>query len=266
MSLTAHTLPRLRYFAFPGRCYAARVALFNSLGKAGWIDERIGMIAFRKLKATALKRRQALGTGAGADAANNEQDPILTSNNLPQLLLPAEYIRPMSSASSTVLTQSHAIARFAARMPVLPGSTHCPIYTLYPQQSSLQDLYEAALIDEAMALVDSVVGLAPKDEDKELRLQKRAAYIEDFTGPLWLALNLLEERLGKKDFLVGEGSGSLSLADLYLKKPLTDMILEQQFEGVSPEWVRRKFPALIDHSARVQEHALIQEYLTHYRN
>jgi hypothetical protein len=41
-------VPRLHYFAFRGRALACRVALFNSLGKDGWKDERVSLPRFKK--------------------------------------------------------------------------------------------------------------------------------------------------------------------------------------------------------------------------
>jgi hypothetical protein len=40
--------PTLIYFAFRGRAFASRVALFNSLGKDGWKDQRVSLPRFKK--------------------------------------------------------------------------------------------------------------------------------------------------------------------------------------------------------------------------
>eukprot|EP00931_Biecheleriopsis_adriatica_P091358 TRINITY_DN65245_c0_g1_i1.p1 TRINITY_DN65245_c0_g1~~TRINITY_DN65245_c0_g1_i1.p1 ORF type:complete len:230 (-),score=38.92 TRINITY_DN65245_c0_g1_i1:331-1020(-) len=228
------TLPRLRYFMFPGRCYAARVALFNSFGKDGWIDERLGQTQFRKLKAQAAEQRKA------KDAA------VLITDNLPQLVLPD---------GKTQVTQSHAIARWAARQ-MEPSSNS---YVLYPDK----DLDAALLVDEAMSMVDAMVGFAPKDADKDVRMTKRQAYADE-GGFLHIGLSILESRLRDSGgpFLLG---AQLSIGDLYLKKPLTDMILDKQFEGVAPEYLDQ-FSLVRAHTDAVASHPLIHEYLKHYKN
>lgn len=231
--MATNTLPRLRYFMFPGRCYAARVALFNSLGKDGWIDERLGQTQFRKMKEQAAEERK------------NNKAPILLTDNLPQLIL---------ADGTTQVTQSHAIARWAARQ-----QRSSKEYMLYPES----DLDAALLVDEAMSLVDSMVGFAPKDADKEVRLAKRKAYVGE-GGFLRNGFSILEARLGRSGgpFLLGT---QLSIGDLYLKKPLTDMILDKQFESVDPEYLS-DFPLVRAHSDAVAEHPLVQEYLKHYKN
>lgn len=231
--MAASTLPRLRYFMFPGRCYAARVALFNSLGKDGWIDERLGQTQFRKLKEQAAAQRK------------EQKTPVLITDNLPQLILPD---------GKTQVTQSHAIARWAARQQQSSN-----LHMLYPDQ----DLNSALLVDEAMSMVDSMVGFAPKDTDKETRLAKRKAYSGE-GGFLNIGFSILESRLRDSGgpFLLGT---QLSIGDLYLKKPLTDMILDKQFEGVAPEYLEQ-FPLVRAHTEAVAAHPLIQEYLRHYKN
>lgn len=233
----ANQLPRLRYFMFPGRCYAARIAMFNALGKDGWVDERIGQGAFKKLKQQALE-----------DRTNQKlpMDAALLTDNMPQLILP----------NGSTHCQSHAIARWAARQT---GGK----FNLYP----LDDADSCLLVDETMALVDSVVGLAPKDVDAETRLAKRKAYIAPGTGPLHVAMSILESRLAQSGgpFLLGGGEEHLTIADLYVKKPLTDMILDKQFEGVGPSWLQQ-FPLLMKHTAAIADHSLVVEYLTKYKN
>lgn len=228
------TLPRLRYFMFPGRCYAARVALFNSFGKEGWIDERLGQTQFRKLKAQAAEQRKA------------KDISVLATDSLPQLIL---------ADGKTQVTQSHAIARWAARQKKPSANA----YALYPEE----DLDAALLVDEAMSMVDSMVGFAPKDADKEVRMTKRQAYAIE-GGFLHIGFSILESRLRNSGgpFLLGT---QLSIGDLYLKKPLTDMILDKQFEGVSPEYLDQ-FSAVRAHTDAVAAHPLVKEYLQHYKN
>mmetsp|Transcript_177741 Transcript_177741/g.569880 ORF Transcript_177741/g.569880 Transcript_177741/m.569880 type:complete len:248 (-) Transcript_177741:232-975(-) len=246
------SLPVLRYFKFPGRCYAARVAMFNTFGKDGWVDERLLQGQFNKLKIQAAEERKAGKT------------PALATNNLPQLILPDS--SRGDGAGTIVITQSHAIARWAARQGSGARTGSKAKYELYPED----DLTAALLVDEAMSLVDGVIGLAPKDEDKEVRLRKREAYASD-SGTLGLGMRLLEDRLVKA--AVGTGGGGpfllgaqLTIADLYLKKPLIDMIIEKQFEGVGPDYVEQKYPLLFQHTKAVAEHPLVVEYLKHYAN
>lgn len=233
----ATKVPRLRYFMFPGRCYAARIALFNAFGKDGWLDERIGQSQFKKLKQQAAEER--------SDSVK-KSNPVLLTNNLPQLVL---------ADGLTTVCQSHAIARWAARQQSQTQSQ----YVLYPEK----DLDAALLVDEAMSTVDAMVGFAPKDDEKHIRLAKRQDYAGE-NGFLHIGLSMLERRFEKSrgPFLLGE---FLSIGDLYLKKPLTDMILDKQFEGVPPDYLNR-FPLIRAHTEAVAEHPLVQDYLKHYKN
>ena len=210
--------------------------MFNAFGKEGWVDERLGQGAFKRLKEQAKGERLE---------GKLESHAVLT-NNLPQLLLP----------NGKVYCQSHAIARWAARQN--EGSSKC---NLYPAD----DLEKCLLVDEVMALVDSTIALAPKDEDKELRLKNRKDYAAAATGPLHIALSVFERKIQRSEggpFFLGS---DLSLADLYLKKPLVDMILDKQFEGVEPAYLKQ-FPLLLEHTKAVEKHDLVKEYLKHYRN
>jgi len=265
-------LPRLRYFQFPGRAYAARIALYNALGKDGWVDERLTQGAFKKLKSQALEDR-SLSYGAVSTSTQ------LATNNLPQLILAAGSEFSNSSSEDLVITQSHAIARWAGRLNQQGDSAGDDArYRLYPDDS---DLLSALLVDETMALVDSMVAFAPKDEDKEVRLQKRIAYSHSETGLLRLGFAHLESRLAAANggssnggaasassgaFLLGLGLDKLSVADLYLKKPLTDMIADGQFEAVEKDYVQKHFPRVFDHAQMVAEHPLVKDYGQHYKN
>ena len=42
--------PTFLYFRFAGRAFGPRVSLFNTFGKDGWVDERVGPSDFKKLK------------------------------------------------------------------------------------------------------------------------------------------------------------------------------------------------------------------------
>lgn len=43
------------------------------------------------------------------------------------------------------------------------------------------------------------------------------------------------------------------------------MILDQQFEGVGPDYLEQ-FPLVLKHTAAVADHALVKEYLQNYKN
>jgi len=223
--------------------------MFNAFGKDGWIDDRIGQGQWKRLK-------QAAADSRSSGVAGSPEAPCLLTNSLPELTL---------SDGATRVSQSHAIARWAARQRNVCG--RAGYFDLYPTDAALD---AALLVDEAMALVDSTVALAPKDADKEERLRRRAEY-KSATGGLGVAMALFERRLsssasqsaGGGPFLLGK---ELSIADLYLKKPLTDMILEGQFEGVEAEWLGANFPKVRAHSDMVAQHPLIGEYLEHYKN
>ena len=71
------SLPKLQYFAFRGRALASRVALFNSLGHEGWIDEKISLPRFKKAQPFPVPKTPL-------DRINNSD---YITNNLPQLTL-----------------------------------------------------------------------------------------------------------------------------------------------------------------------------------
>jgi hypothetical protein len=136
----------LAYFAFRGRALACRVALFNSLGKDGWTDARISLPRFKKAPKPAR------------DPARVDAEYITKS--LPQLNLPC----------GSRVTQSHAIARFAAKLRPAGGAP--------PPEHHVGDLYpadarDALLVDEAVAVVDQILLLTPKDADAPTRLRNR---------------------------------------------------------------------------------------------
>merc|ERR1719387_1537567 len=180
--MAAPVLPTLHYFAFRGRALACRVALFNVLGKDGWADNRVSLPRFKKQERLAQN----------PDRVNAEY----VTNNLPQLNLPC----------GTKVSQSHAIARYAARLS--PPENELPAHfvrDLYPQ-----DPKSAMLVDEAVATVDQILLLTPKDADAAVRAQNREAYQN--SGFLRVGMELLEGRLAQSGgpFLLGE---HLSIAD-----------------------------------------------------
>jgi glutathione S-transferase len=239
-STAAPLLPTLQYFAFRGRAFASRVALFNSLGKDGWVDERVSLPRFKKVPKPERN----------PDRVNSEY----VTNNLPQLILPC----------GTKITQSHAIARYAAKIspPALRLPEHfCP--NLYPA-----DPQKALIVDEAIAVIDQILLLTPKDADPETRAKNRHDY--HTSGFLRVGMELLEGRIrqsssssgGSGPFLLGD---ELSLADLYVRAPLGDLFDLQQFEGV-PDDFYDSFPRVQACAAAVPEHPLLQAYHKHYKN
>eukprot|EP00927_Polykrikos_kofoidii_P079917 TRINITY_DN76762_c0_g1_i1.p1 TRINITY_DN76762_c0_g1~~TRINITY_DN76762_c0_g1_i1.p1 ORF type:complete len:285 (-),score=35.58 TRINITY_DN76762_c0_g1_i1:190-999(-) len=229
----ASALPKLHYFAFRGRALACRVALFNSLGTAGWIDQRVSLPRFKK----APKLPQ------NSDRVNAEY----VTNNLPQLDLPC----------GLKISQSHAIARFAAK---LHDPTNLPqhfVEDLYPK-----DPKSAILVDEAIAVIDQILLLSPKDSDAATRAKQREEY--QCSGFLRVGMELLEGRIAQSGgpFILGT---HLSLADLFVRAPLCDLFELKQFDGVGPEFYEA-FPRVRACGAAVLEHPLLQAYHQHYKN
>jgi len=227
------SVPTLHYFAFRGRALACRVALFNALGKDGWVDNRVSLPRFKK----APKPEQ------NPDRVNSEY----VTNNLPQLDLPC----------GTKVTQSHAIARYAAKLsPASELPTH-HVPDLYPS-----DPRKALVVDEAIAIVDQILLLTPKDDDSATRAKKREQYYQ--SGFLRVAMEVLEGRLKQSGgpYLLGK---QLSLADLYVRAPLGDLFDLNQFEGVPPEFYA-SFPRVQACAAAVPEHPLLKTYHENYKS
>lgn len=232
--------PTLLYFRFSGRALAARVALFNAFGKDGWTNQTVGPTQFKKMKEAS---RPHWSPGADIQAA-----PMI-SENLPQLTLP----------NGTKVTQSTAIARWAAQQTLastqqLPN--HC-VPDLYPKM-----VEDAILVDEAMNLVDQIVAFTPKDADSETRRLKRIQYSTE--GFMNIAMRILEGRIasGPGPFLLGE---KLSIADIYMKCPLADLILDKQFEHVEPSFLKNSFPLIYANHAAVLAHPLLQAFYREYK-
>merc|ERR1711865_946113 len=208
LALTNMSLPTLHYFAFRGRALACRVALFNSLGKDGWIDKRVSLPRFKRADKPARN----------PDRVSSEY----VTNNLPQLNLP----------SGAKVSQSHAIARYAAKLRV------------------------GELPDHQILL------LTPKDADASTRAHNRQLFQD--SGFLRVGMELLEGRIKTSggSFLLGQ---QISLADLYVRAPLCDLFDLNQFEGVPPEFIEA-FPHIRACGDAVLEHPLLKAYSENYRS
>ena len=232
-------LPIFHYFQFRGRALASRVALFNSLGKEGWIDQRISLPRFKKAPKEMYHK-------APSERVRTAE---YITNNLPQLNLPC----------GTKVSQSHAIARYAAKLSWNLSEQDLPphhVPNLYPMQPK-----DALMVDEAVAIVDQILLLTPKDDDKETRSKNRQAYHD--SGFLRVAMELLEGRLEESGgpFVLGE---HLSIADLYIRAPLADLFDLGQFDGV-PEEFYTSFPNVKKCAEAVPKHELLKAYHEHYR-
>ena len=224
--MSAAPLPTLLYFAFRGRGFASRVALFNTLGKAGWVDQRVSLPRFKK----ADRPEQC------ADRVNAEY----VTNSLPQLNLPC----------GLKVTQSQAIARWAAQQRPAELPQHY-LPNLYPT-----DATGALVVDEAISVVDQILQLTPKEADAATRAQSRALFQR--SGFLRVGMELLEGRLRESGgpFVLGD---QLTLADLYVRSPLCDLFELGQFEGVTDEFVD-EFPRVRECGAAVLASPLLQAY------
>ena len=229
--------PTFLYFGFAGRALAARVALFNVFGKSGWKDERLRPSQFKKLKEQSAEH-WTKGTAA----------PMI-SENLPQLTLP----------DGTQVTQSTAIARWAALQTPAAGNTPAHyVPHLYPRHPD-----EAIIVDETMAIVDQIIAFTPKDSDKEALKAKRIEY--STRGFMNVGMRIIESRIARSGgpLLLGD---RLTLADLYIKCPLSDLILDGLFDYVEPSFLQEHFPLIHANHASVKAHPLLQAYYGQYKS
>lgn len=259
--------PTLHYFAFRGRAFASRVALFNALGKDGWIDQRVSLPRFQK-----QQQQQQQPQNSNQSQTPSPPPPTdYVTKTLPQLDLPAAFFNNTAAAAATdviKLTQSHAIARYAAKL--LP-STHTTNTTTTTTNNThfVPQLYptapaDALLVDEAIAIVEQILLLTPKDADPIVKAQNRTQYYQ--SGYLRIGMDVLERRLhataAAGPFLLGP---QLTIGDLYLRAPLGDLFDYQQFEGI-PASFYHEFPHIQQCAAAVLEHPLVKQYHQHYKN
>lgn len=247
-------LPKLQYFAFRGRALASRVALFNALGKDGWIDEKISLPRFKKAQPFPIPQTPM-------DRIKAEY----ITNNLPQLTLPC----------GLKISQSHAIARYAAKLgnsnrglSAMNSADQQPVHhvsELYPTDPKL-----ALLVDEVIAIIDQMLLLTPKDEDEEVKAKNRVKFYT--SGFLRIGMELLEARLAvttiSSDYAPEPGpfllGSQLSIADLYIRSPLADLFDYKQFEGIPVEFYN-EFPHIQGCATAVLTHPLLKEYKQHYK-
>ncbi len=156
----------LTYFPLPGKAYVARVCL--GIAKVDWEDEKISGEEL-------VVRRGTAGRSA-----------TIPLGQLPTLTLP----------SGAVITQSAAIARYAAKLA-----------NLYPT-----DPEQALLVDEIIDTVNDIGSAIPRPTDASLVKTQR----EEFAaGKLNIYFSFLAEKLAANNgpFLAGS---VYSVADIYL--------------------------------------------------
>ena len=221
-------LPTLLYFGFRGRGLASRVALFNTLGKEGWVDKKISLPRWKK-----AERPASLGT----ERIHAEY----ITNNLPQLNLPC----------GLKVSQSQVIAKWAATQKPDQLPPH-HLTDLYPEDSK-----QALLVDEASLIVEQILLQTPKDTDEVVKAENRKKFYE--SGFLRVGMEILEGRIKESGgpFLLGD---KLTLADLYIRSPLCDLFDLKQFDGVPEEFID-EFPRVRDCGKAVLEHPLLKAYV-----
>ena len=118
------------------------------------------------------------------------------------------------------------------------------------------------MVDEAVAIVDQILLLTPKDIDADTRAANREKYHTE--GFLRVGMEVLEGRLDQSGgpFILGN---DISIADLYIRAPLGDLFDLGQFDGIPKEFYD-DFPNVQKCSASVLEHDLLKEYHKHYKN
>jgi len=270
--MAAAAKPTLHYFAFRGRAFASRVALFNALGKDGWIDQRVSLPRFQKQQQQQQQQHQQQQQNSN----QSQTPPPLTdyvTKTLPQLDLPAAFFNNTAAAAAatdvTKVTQSHAIARYAAKLRPPTHTTNNNTTTTTTNTHFVPQLYPtdpaaALLVDEAIAIVEQILLLTPKDADPIVKAQNRTQYYQ--SGYLRIGMDILERRLhataASGPFLLGP---QVTIGDLYLRAPLGDLFDYQQFEGI-PASFYHEFPHIQQCAAAVLEHPLVQQYHQHYKN
>ncbi len=156
----------LTYFPFPGRAYVARVCF--GIAKVDWEDVKIS------------------GEEFGARRGPTKRSNSVPLGQLPTLTLP----------SGAVITQSAAIARYAAK-----------IANLYPS-----DPEQALLVDEIIDSVGDIGNGIPRPTDASLVKTQREEYA---AGKLNTYFSFLAEKLVANNgpFLAGS---AFSVADIYV--------------------------------------------------
>lgn len=172
--------PIFLYFKGAGRATPARVALFNAFGEHGWENRMLDFSDFsaeKKKWQTAVDNPPAGAAGASstqkasddevddAPRAPADGDDVEGAATTKMMKTPADrfggsqlqtvlgYL-PQLHIAGMVITQSPAIARFAARMGEKP---------LMPK-----DPLDALQVEEVMMVCEEVLAKAPSDPDNEV--------------------------------------------------------------------------------------------------
>ncbi len=155
--------PVFLYFKGAGRATPARVALFNAFGEHGWENR---MLDFSDFSAEKKKWQEAMDNPPAAAAPKPSDDEDIDGGEKPKAPPPDQFggsqlqtvlgYLPQLHLAGMVITQSPAIARFAARMgekPIMP-----------------KDPWEALQVEEVMMVCEEVLAKAPSDSDNEVVL------------------------------------------------------------------------------------------------
>lgn len=216
--------PVLTYFKLPARAFPIRVALFNALGKDGYVDERLEFPEFGAEK-------EKLKNG---DASSKLKTKM---GYLPQLMLP----------NGKTYSQSYQIARYAAMLTPKEKP-----YQLYP----VGDPETCLLIDEIVGLVDEVLTKSPKDPDAAVMKTMREEYAAA-GGGLHNSCLHFEARLKESGgpFFCGK---NMSIADLCLWNLFWSC--SSGFYDYVPKEYMDQFPGCAAAKKAIDEHPLLKAY------
>ena len=143
------------------------------------------------------------------------------------------------SAEGPEFTQSLSILRFAGRQ----GNTN-----LYPA-----DAAQALAVDEILDVCQDMLTKCPQNKDAD---EKKAARAEYMSGRCKAYFDLLNTRLGDRQFLTGD---SLTVADLHFVFAIYDGIANGSWDYVPGEYVK-SWPKLAELRERVTGHDVVKSY------
>jgi len=229
--------PVLLYFPFPGRANPARVALFNSLGQDGWVDDTIDFPTFTAEKAKwQAENDKAVAEGRKADYTGCKLQSDM--GYVPQLTIPGAG----PNGSDLVVTQGVAIAKWCAKQ----GSK---LTTTDP----IKDL----LIDEHIELSSEILNKCPHDKDEAVKKSLREAYA---AGPMKKGMRGICYKMDKSGYCVGD---SLTLADLFLQS-VYHMVRSGMFDYVPSEYID-SFPEIVKHEEVMKNDPIMKAYNEKYK-